>query len=43
MLYITTRNNYDAFTAYRTLGEGRGPDGGLFVPFQMPHFDRNIF
>lgn len=40
MLYITTRNNYDAFTAYRTLGEGRGPDGGLFVPFQMPLLDQ---
>lgn len=36
MLYLTTRSNYDAYTAYRTLGEGRGPDNGLFVPFQMP-------
>ena len=36
MLYVTTRNDHDAFTAYRTLGEGRGPDRGLFVPFQMP-------
>ena len=37
MLYVTTRNNNDAYTAYRTLREGRGPDRGLFVPFQMPH------
>ena len=36
MLYVTTRNEYDAFTAFRTLGQGRGPDRGLFVPFQMP-------
>jgi len=39
VLYITTRNNNDAFTAHRTLGQGRGPDGGLFVPMQMPHVD----
>lgn len=38
MLYVTTRNEHDAFTAFRTLGQGRGPDRGLFVPFQMPHF-----
>lgn len=37
MLYITTRNNNDAFTAYRTLGQDRGPDNGLFIPFQMPN------
>lgn len=40
MLYVTTRNEYDAFTAFRTLGQGRGPDRGLFVPFQMPHFSQ---
>lgn len=40
MLYITTRNNNDAYTAYRTLGQGRGPDRGLFVPFQMPRLSR---
>ena len=40
MLYITTRNNNDAYTAYRTLGQGRGPDRGLFIPFQMPHLDK---
>lgn len=40
MLYLTTRNNNDAFTPFRTLAQGRGPDGGLFVPFQMPCLDR---
>ncbi len=36
MLYVTTRNTGDAFTAYRVLGENRGPDGGLYVPIQLP-------
>lgn len=40
MLYVTTRNEYDAFTALRPLGQGRGPDRGLFVPFRMPRFSR---
>lgn len=38
MLYVTTRNNRDAFTASRTLSENRGPDGGLYVPLRMPEF-----
>lgn len=38
MLYVTTRNNRDAFTAQRTLRENRGPDGGMFVPFRAPVF-----
>lgn len=37
MLYVTTRNNQDAYTAQRTLRENRGPDGGMFVPFRAPH------
>ena len=36
MLYVTTRNNRDAFTAQRALRENRGPDGGLYVPFRAP-------
>lgn len=36
MLYATTRNENDAFTAYRTLAEGRGPDNGLYVPLKLP-------
>ena len=39
MLYVTTREKYDAFTAPRTLSADRGPDGGLFVPFRMPKLD----
>ena len=40
MLYITTRSKNDAFTAHRTMNQDRGPDGGLFVPFRMPIFER---
>lgn len=40
MLYVTTRDNKDAYTAYRTLSENLGPDQGLFLPFQMPKLDR---
>ena len=36
MLYVTTRGTQDAFTAYRTIHQDRGPDGGFFVPMQMP-------
>lgn len=36
MLYVTTRGTQDAFTAYRTIRQDRGPDGGFFIPMQMP-------
>lgn len=38
MLYVTTRNNRDAYTAQRSLCEKRGSDGGLYVPFREPRF-----
>lgn len=38
MLYVTTRNNQDAYTSNRALCENRGPDGGMYVPFKMPAF-----
>ena len=40
MLYVTTRGTQDAFTAYRTTHQDRGPDGGFFVPMQMPVFNQ---
>ena len=40
MLYVTTRNNRDAYTAQRVLRKNRGPDGGLYVPFREPVFSR---
>ena len=36
MLYITTRNRRDAYTAQRALRESRGPDGGMYLPFRAP-------
>lgn len=38
MLYLTTREKYDAFTSARTLASDRGPEGGLYVPYRMPVF-----
>lgn len=39
MLYVTTRNKDETFTAQRVLMENRGPDGGLYLPFQNPALD----
>ena len=36
MLYVTTRNNNDVFTAQHALAENRGADGGLYIPFANP-------
>ena len=36
MLYITTRNKDDAYTAYKALTSDTAPDGGRYVPFRMP-------
>jgi len=41
MLYITTRDDHDAHTAYKTLVSDFASDGGLYIPFQMPVFDRD--
>ena len=38
MLYVTTRNNQETYTANRALTESRSPDGGFYVPFRMPAF-----
>ena len=40
MLYVTTRNARDAYTAHRALCELRGPDGGLYVPFRKPNLTK---
>lgn len=34
MLYISTRNNIDSYTAYRALHEETAVDGGLYTPFR---------
>ena len=38
MLYISTRNNTDTYTAHRALHEEYAPDGGFYVPFYLPTF-----
>ena len=38
MLYLSTRNTTDCYTAYRALNEAQTPDGGLFVPFHLKQF-----
>lgn len=40
MLYVTTRSRHDVYTPPITMYQDRGPDGGLFVPFKMPEFDK---
>jgi len=35
LLYVSTRNGIDSFTAYRALHEDRTPDGGLYVPQRL--------
>ena len=41
MLYVTTRDDRDAFTAHRVLHENTAPDGGAYIPFCMPTFSRD--
>lgn len=38
MLYATTRSDHDTFTPERALKERRAPDGGFYVPMQIPAF-----
>lgn len=38
MLYISTRNHLETYTAHRALHEEFAPDGGNFVPFYLPSF-----
>lgn len=36
MLYLSTRSKADSFTAHRVLRADAAPDGGLFLPMQIP-------
>ena len=36
MLYVTTRNRCEQYTAARTLVGSRAPDGGLYIPLSIP-------
>ena len=39
MLYVSTRNKTDSFTAHWALRNDRTPDGGVYVPFRLPDYD----
>lgn len=41
MLYTTTRDDTDAYTAYRALHEELAPNGGGFTPFRLPIFSND--
>lgn len=36
MLYLTTRNKANSFTAYKVLRSVSAPDGGMFMPMNLP-------
>lgn len=38
MLYLSTRNTTNTYTAYRALQETCAPDGGQYIPFRLPVF-----
>ena len=40
MLYVTTRNKFDTYTAFKANQSDRGPDGGLYLPFRMPELTK---
>ncbi len=39
MLYVSTRNPFDAYTVSHAIREAVAPDGGLFLPFRFPQWD----
>ena len=41
MLYLTTRDKFDTFTASHTMKQDTAPNGGYFVPFKMPVIDNS--
>lgn len=42
MLYITTRQNRDVYTAVKALNDVQTPDEGLYVPYSLPVFDQQL-
>ncbi len=42
MLYLTTRDRFDTFTAFHAIKHDTAPNGGLFVPFKLPKFDMKL-
>ena len=39
MLYLSTRDAHEAFTAHKALSEDNAADGGLYIPFKLPEID----
>lgn len=38
MLYVSTRDRTNTYTAHRALFDQIAPDGGMFVPFRLPNY-----
>ena len=38
MLYVSTRNDQETFTAFHALNDNRAPDGGCYVPLHLKPF-----
>jgi len=36
MLYLTTGDKFDTYTAFHTMQRDTAPNGGLYIPFKMP-------
>lgn len=41
MLYVSTRNRTEVYTAHRALHENYAPDGGMFVPFRLVSYEQD--
>ena len=39
MLYLTTRDRFETFTAFHAIKNDTAPNGGLFVPFHIPKME----
>lgn len=40
MLYVSTRNPANTYTAHRAIYEATPPEGGLYAPFHLPKFSQ---
>lgn len=42
MLYVTTLNRIETYTAQATLEQATGPEGGLFLPMTLPNLESRL-
>ena len=40
MLYVSTRNPANTYTAHRAIYEVNPPEGGMYAPFYLPKFSQ---